>query len=83
MKKYLVDVYLPSSGKHFDVYLPAGKRIGEATQLLVGLAEALSGGGFKGTADSALLSANSGQPLNKDITVLDAGIRNASKLILI
>ena len=83
MKKYLVDVYLPATGKHYDVYLPTGKQIGEATQLLVSIAESLSGGSYKGTADSLLLNANSGEPLNRDFTVYDAGIRNSSKLILI
>lgn len=83
MKKYLVDVYLPASGKHYDVYLPTGKLIGEATQLLVNIAESLSGGSYKGTEDSVLLDATSGEPLNRNVTVYDAGIRNSSKLILI
>jgi len=83
MKKYLVDVYLPAAGKHFDVFLPTGKKIGEATQLLVNIAESLSGGSYKGTQNSVLLKAESGEPLSKNDTVYDAGIRNSSKLILI
>jgi len=83
MKKYLVDVYLPAAGKHLDVYLPTGKQVGEAIALLVGIAEPLSGGSYKGTPDSVLLNAQTGEPLNRNDTVYDAGIRNASKLILI
>ncbi|MDR1210349.1 MAG: hypothetical protein LBK41_08590 [Clostridiales bacterium] len=83
MKKYLVDVHLPAAGKHYDAYLPSGKQIGEATRLLVSIAESLSGGSYKGTADSVLLDADSGEPYERGITVRDAGIRNASKLILI
>jgi len=83
MKKYLVDVYLPASGKHYDVYLPAGKKIGEATQLLVNIIESLSGGSYKGTADTVLLDANSGEPFNRNVTVYDTGIRNSSRLILV
>ncbi len=83
MKKYLVDVYLPAAGKHYDVYLPTGKQIGEATQLLVSIVESLSGGSYKGTPDSILLNASNGEPLNSGDTVHDAGIRNSSKLILI
>jgi len=83
MKKYLVDIYLPASGKHYDAYLPTGKKIGEATQLLVNIAESLSGGSYKGTADTILLNATTGEPLNRNLTVFDAGIRNSSKLILI
>ena len=83
MKKYLVDVYLPAVGKHYDVYLPTGKQISEATQLLVNIAESLSGGSYKGTADAVLIDAVNGEPLNRSETVYDAGIRNSSKLILI
>ena len=83
MKKYLVAVYLPASGKHLDVYLPTGKQIGEATQLLVNIAESLSGGSYKGTVNSVLLDASNGEPFNRSDTVYDAGIRNSSKLILI
>jgi hypothetical protein len=82
MKKYLVDIHLPAAGKHYDAYLPSGKLIGEATQLLVKIAESLSGGNYKGTADSVLLNAVSGEPYNRNITIYDAGIRNSSKLIL-
>lgn len=83
MKKYMVDVFLPAVGKHYDVYLPSGKRIGETTQLLVSLLESLSGGSFEGTAETVLLNADNGQPFSQNDTVYDAGIRNASKLILI
>lgn len=83
MKKYLVDVHLPAAGKHYDAYLPSGKQIGEATQLLVRIVESLSGGNYKGTADSVLLNAISGEPYNRTLTVYDSGIRNSSKLILI
>ena len=83
MKKYLVGVYLPAISKHYDAYLPAGVRIDDVTRLLINIAESLSGGSFKGTADTVLLDADSGIPLKRSITVYDAGIRNSSKLILI
>lgn len=83
MKKYLVDLYLPTSGKHYDVYLPAGKSIGEATSLLVSLAETLSGGSYKGSSSSVLLNADDGELFSQNDTVYEAGIRNSSRLILI
>lgn len=83
MKKYLVDVYLPAAGKHLDVFLPAGKQIGETIRLLVAVAESLSGGSYKGTPDAMLLRADSGEPYPLKITVEEAGIRNSSHLILI
>lgn len=83
MNKYLVDVYLPTLGEHYDTYLPVGKMIGEATILLIRIAESLSNGNYKGTTDSVLINAVNGEILNRNITVYDAGIRNSSKLILI
>lgn len=83
MKKYLVDIYLPAAGEHYDAYLPAGKAIGEATILLVKIAESLSGGSYIGTTNSVLLNAVNGEVYDRNMTVYDAGIRNASKLILI
>jgi hypothetical protein len=83
MKKYLVDVYLPALGSHYDVYLPAGKKIGEAVKLLSGIMGSLSGGGFWSKGESVLLDADDGKPLEYDVSVYDAGIRNSSRLILI
>jgi hypothetical protein len=83
MKKYLVDIFVPASGKHLDVYLPTGKKIGEAKRILVSIAESLSGGSYKGTAESTLLNAENGEPIDPGTTVYDAGIRNASKLCVV
>lgn len=83
MKKYLVDVYLPAANRHYDVLLPAGKPVAEATRLLVHLTESLSGGSYEGTEQAVLLDAESGLPFRREDTVYDAGIRNASRLILI
>ena len=83
MKKYLVDVYLPAIGTHYDAYLPTGKQIGEATRLLANIAESLSGGSYKGSEHTVLINAMTGEPFYQGDTVFDAGIRNSSKLILI
>ena len=83
MKKYLVDIYLPSTGVHYDAYLPAGKKIGEATELLAGMMEKLTNHSYKSSEHSLLLRADNGEVLQKDITVFASGICNAAKLILI
>ncbi len=83
MNKYLVDVYLPASGEHFDVFLPANKLIGEVISLLVDIVVPLSGNSFERTADTILINAANGKVYNFNISVFDAGIRNSTKLILI
>ncbi len=83
MNKYLVDIYLPSISHHYNVYLPCNKNLGEVIGLLIKILESLSGNSFKGTLHSVLIDAESGHIYNTDLTVSDAGIRNASKLIFI
>jgi len=83
MKKYLVDVYLPAIGSHFDAYLPAVLTIGEAIELLIDILVPLTRGGFSGSEETVLISANDGEPLDKSVTVHDSGIRNSSSLLLI
>lgn len=83
MKKYLVDVFCPSVGCHYDAYLPSNKRIREVTQLLVKLAGSLSDGAYQSTENAMLLLAENGRRLDPELTVKDSGIRNASHLILV
>lgn len=83
MKKYLVDVYLPAAGKHFDVFLPENKYIGEAVSLIAEAIIPLSGNRFEKTPYTVLINANNGMVYDSNITVFDAKIRNSSKLILI
>lgn len=83
MDKYLVDVYLPSLRKHFDVFLPANKLIGDVVSLLINIVESLSDNSFEGTVDTVLINAVDGEVYNFNTTVFDSGIRNSAKLILI
>lgn len=83
MKKYLVDVYLPTCESHYDAFIPAGKQIGEVIRLLGNIMTSLSEGMFVLTPDTILFDGETGKALPVDVTAYDAGIRNASKLILI
>lgn len=83
MKKYLVDVFLPASGEHFDAFLPANKLIGEVISLLAETVVPLSGNSYKRTSDTVLINAANGEVYDFNTTVLDSGIRNAAKLILV
>ena len=83
MKKYLVDVYLPASGEHFDAFLPANKLIGEVISLLADIVVSLSGSSFEKTTNTVLINAANGGIYNPNTTVSDSGIRNSTKLILI
>ena len=83
LQKYLVDVFLPAAGRHYDAFLPSNKPIREVTGLLVSIMNSLAGGSYRGTGDALLLDAETGERFDPDQTVEEAGIRNASRLILI
>lgn len=83
MKKYLVDVFLPAAGEHFDVFLPENKLIGEVITLLTEIIEPISGGKFEKTSDTVLINALDGSVYDFNTTVFDSGVRNNTKLILI
>lgn len=83
MKKYLVDIYLPAAGRHMDVFLPAEKQIGEIIQLLASLAKSLYEECYTCTPDTMLFNADTGEAFDLFRTVEEAGIHNASQLILI
>lgn len=83
MKKYLVDIFLPSIGQHYDAIIPSEKQISEAVLLLSRMAEALSGGDYRQTPDAILMWANNGSPLSPELTVQESGIRNGSHLMLV
>ncbi len=83
MKKYLVDIYLPTIGTHYDVYLPANKTMAEAINLVVQLLERLSEGSYQAGATPALMALETGEGFPQHLSVHDAGIRNATKLVLV
>jgi hypothetical protein len=83
MKKYLVEIYIPAAGRHIDAFLPCGKLVGEATMLLSKTAVSICGESFSEAAESVLIDFDNGLPIDRNITVEEAGIRNAAKLILI
>ncbi len=83
MKKYLVDVFVPSIENHYNAYLPSTRKVREVTQLLVKLAGSLTDGGYQATEKTMLLWADSGSRLDPELTVEEAGIRNSSHLILV
>ncbi len=81
--KYLVEVYLPAAQKTFDMRIPAASRMGEIMSLVATLASELSGGSYKATNDSMLFNASNGELFDVNMTALEQGVCNGTKLILI
>lgn len=81
--KYIVEIYLPAAQKSFDMKIPVQSRMSEINMLAAAIASELSEGSFKAGDSSFLADAVNGRILDVNMTALELGIQNGSKLILI
>ena len=82
MNKLLVEVYVPSTGSAYDVYIPYNARVFEMLPLMTRAVEKLSDGLFV-LNDAALCDGNTGVIYNSSMSVEDMKLRNGSRLMLI
>ena len=83
MKKVLVEVFVPTLEKSFDVFIPVGSPMYEVSELMKKAISDLSDGRFIANSDTTLCYKENGLILNINITVYELGIHNGSKLMLI
>ncbi|WP_373481752.1 hypothetical protein [Acetobacterium sp.] len=82
-RKILVEVTLPSSGTAFDVFVYPLSPVSEVINLLVGAIQDFSWGYYQGDETSLLCFKENGVPLDINRTIVENGLKNGSKLILI
>lgn len=83
MEKILVEVFLPSAGRSYDVYIPLSSPVSEVVLLVSKLLSELSNGYFKADKNTVLCDAQTGNVLNINTTVFESGLKNGSRLMLI
>ncbi len=83
MNKLMVEIFLPASGKSYDIRIPVNSRIGDMIPLLEACMAELEDGYFVPNADSILCDRNTGVVLDMNLTAGEMGILNGTKLILI
>jgi hypothetical protein len=83
MNKVLVEIFLPASGKTFDVYIPLESQMSEVLSLVSSLLSDLSDGTYKAGGTEVLCDAATGIIYNINMAVAELGIQNGSKLMLI
>lgn len=81
--KVLVEIYVPACGESYDVFIPPESRMSEVVQLVAGALGDLSGGRYRGTADSVLCDRDSGMIYNMNMSIAELGIENGSRLMLL
>jgi len=82
MNNFLVEVYVPSIGKEFDVFIPTDVKIHEVSGLLINAITKISDGLFI-PEEAALCDRNTGKILDINLSADELKIRNASRLMLI
>lgn len=83
MNKVMVQLYLPVTGKHYDVLLPVSLSVAQAVKLLSGFFTGLMGGAYLPDEETQLCDMETGDiyPLNASVQSLH--LRTGSKLMLI
>lgn len=82
-EKALVEITVPAAGTTFDVYIPLASRMSDVLELVSDALSELTDGKYKATKDAVLCDADSGIIYNVNIEVVELGIRNGSRLMLI
>ncbi len=83
MNRLLVDIYLPSAQKSYDVVIPADMALGQITALVSEALSQLSGSLYSADSSSILCDRESGAILNINMSPWKLGLRNGSRLMLI
>ena len=78
-----IEVCLPARGSTYEVRVPCALNTLAAAQLSARALEALSEGAYAASGNSAFAWAESGQQLNMQQSMEQAGVKNGSKLLLI
>ncbi|MFC4302819.1 methyltransferase [Cohnella boryungensis] len=83
MDKILVEIYIPVVDRSFDVYIPVSLKLYEVEALLSGAFKELCDGQFVASPDTVLCDKLTGMVLDINQSVLELGLMNGSRLMLI
>ena len=80
--KGLVELYIPTIEKKYELFLPVGKRIGDIVFLISKALTDIGGGYYIVTETERLYSRITGKAYDENQILKNTDIRNGSQLIL-
>lgn len=83
MDDYLIEIYLPYTGKIYDIAVPSDIIIADAIELISSALEKLTDGVYRFSRDAVLCDKESNSILDINKKAFELGIRNGTRLILI
>ena len=81
--KILLEVYIPSIEKEYDIFVPVSKRIGTIKRLLEEGIKDFSNNEFLMKKDMNLYSKETGLIYDVNMKIIDTDLANGSRVILI
>lgn len=81
--KYLVELFVPTISKIYNVYLPINRRVGNVIALLNKSLTELSKGEYRGNNSTSLYDRETGDKLDNNMLIRDTIIENGSGIIII
>ena len=83
MNMIVAEVYLPASGKSYEIRVPAAMNTLLAAHLTADGLENLSGGTYRSSRSSVFAWQENGKVHKMEKSLEEANVRNGSKLLLI
>ena len=83
MDKILIEMYVPAINQSYDIFIPQGSQMFQVLELVKKAVAELSAGRFVPTEETTFCYRETGSIVNINMTVLELGISNGSKLMLI
>ena len=83
MEKILVNLFVPSVQKNFDLFIPQDVEIGKLTEALKSGVAYMCPARFMPSGNEVMLVRNLSQPLDPGRQLCEYGVRNGTQLILL
>lgn len=81
--KVLLEVYIPSIEKEYDIFVPVNKKIGTIKKMIeIGIKD-LTDDVYSISKDTNLYSKDTGNMYDVNVSLIDTDLKNGSRVILI
>lgn len=81
--KILLEVYIPSIEKEYDIFVPVNKKIGTIKKMIEKGISDLTDEVYNISDDSNLYSKDTGNMYDVNVKLIDTDLKNGSRIILI
>lgn len=81
--KFLVELFVPSIGMKYNVYIPVNRRIGNVIVLLNKALFDLTNGEYIGTDNTIIYDRDTGLPYDINLLVRETNIKNGSGIVIL